>query len=137
ARNTLKSLDSASRTHAVSSQPPPSSYSRFRVRSYRFQWPADLCASWGFEMEIIVLGWYVLVETQSVLMLSLFGALQYLGTMFAPISGVLGHRVGNKRVVCTMRGCYALLAATLMTLALTGLLVPAHVFIFGTLLGFF
>ena len=88
-------------------------------------------------MEIIVLGWYVLVETQSVLMLSVFGALQYLGTLLAPMSGVLGQRIGNKRVVCAMRGCYTLLAATLMTLALTGLLQPVHVFIFGTLLGIF
>ena len=88
-------------------------------------------------MEIIVLGWYVLVETQSVLMLSIFGALQYLGTVLAPMSGVLGHRVGNRRVVCAMRGCCTLLSATLMTLALTGSLVPVHVFIFGTLLGLF
>jgi hypothetical protein len=36
-----------------------------------------------------------------------------------------------------MRGCYALLATTLMTLALTGLLAPVHVFVFGTLLGLF
>ena len=88
-------------------------------------------------MEIIVLGWYVLVETQSVLMLSVFGALQYVGTLLAPMSGVLGHRIGNKRVVCAMRGCYTLLSLTLMTLALTGLLLPVHVFIFGTLLGLF
>jgi predicted MFS family arabinose efflux permease len=121
----------------VNARPASSAYSPFRVRSYRFQWPADLCASWGFEMEIIILGWYVLVETQSVMMLSVFGALQYLGTMLAPMSGVLGHRIGNKRVVCVMRGTYALLAATLMTLALTGLLMPVHVFVFGTLLGLF
>jgi len=121
----------------LSTRPATSEYSPFRVRSYRFQWPSDLCASWGFEMETIILGYYVLVETQSVLMLSVFGALQYLGTMLAPMSGVLGQRIGNKRVVCVMRGCYTLLATTLMTLALTGLLVPVHVFIFGTLLGLF
>lgn len=121
----------------LKARPARSAYSPFRVRSYRFQWPADLCASWGFEMEIIILGWYVLVETQSVTMLAVFGALQYVGTLIAPMSGVLGHRIGNKRVVCTMRACYAASAATLMTLALTGLLRPVHVFVFGTLLGLF
>ena len=40
-----------------------------RVRTYRFQWLADLGTSWAFEMEVLILGWYVLVETQSVLML--------------------------------------------------------------------
>lgn len=121
----------------MSTRSAASGFSPFSVRSYRFQWPADLCASWGFEMETIILGWYILVETQSVLMLSVFGALQYLGTMLAPMSGVLGHRLGNKRVICAMRGFYALLALTLMTLAFTGVLMPVHVFIFGTLLGLF
>src|ERR1700752_2203849 len=40
--------------------------SPFAIRSFRFQWPADLATSWAFEMETIILGWYVLVETQSV-----------------------------------------------------------------------
>ena len=39
----------------------------FKVRSFRFQWPADLAASLAFEMEILVLGWYVLVESGSVM----------------------------------------------------------------------
>jgi hypothetical protein len=47
----------------------------FQVRSFRFQWPADLLTSWGIEMENLVLGWYILVETGSVLALTLFWAL--------------------------------------------------------------
>src|SRR6201989_2893527 len=39
----------------------------FQVRSFRFQWPADLLASWAFEMEGVILGWFVLVSTGSVL----------------------------------------------------------------------
>ncbi|RPI48233.1 MAG: arabinose ABC transporter permease, partial [Betaproteobacteria bacterium] len=35
----------------------------FRIRNYRFQWPADLATSWAFEMETLILGWYVLVQT--------------------------------------------------------------------------
>ena len=30
----------------------------FQVRSFRFQFPADLATSWGIEMENLVLGWY-------------------------------------------------------------------------------
>ena len=41
----------------------------FRIRSFRYQWPADLLASWAFEMEGVILGWFVLVETGSVLAL--------------------------------------------------------------------
>ena len=41
----------------------------FQVRSFRYQWPADLLASWAFEMEGVILGWFVLVSTGSVLAL--------------------------------------------------------------------
>ncbi len=107
----------------------------FRVRSFRFQWPSDLAASWAFEMETLILGWYILVETGSVLLLTLFASLQYVGTLLSPMFGVAGHRLGNKRVYCTMRGFYALLATLLMVLALTGTLQPLHVFVITALMG--
>ena len=44
----------------------PAALAPFRVRSFRFQWPGDLATSWAFEMETLILGWYVLVETGSV-----------------------------------------------------------------------
>ena len=52
----------------------------FRIRSFRFQWPADMATSWAFEMESLILGWYILVETQSVTLLAIFVSLQYTGT---------------------------------------------------------
>jgi len=106
----------------------------FRVRSFRFQWPADLAASWAFEMETLILGWYVLAETGSVLMLTLFASLQYAGTLLSPLIGVAGHRLGNKRVFCAMRGLYLLLASMLAALALSGALQPLHVFVITALM---
>jgi Na+/melibiose symporter-like transporter len=107
----------------------------FRVRSFRFQWPADLAASWAFEMETLILGWYVLTETGSVLLLTLFASLQYAGTLLSPLIGVAGHRLGNKRVFCAMRGFYLLLASMLAALALTEELQPMHVFLITALMG--
>lgn len=107
----------------------------FSVRSYRLQWPADLTTSWAFEMETLILGWYVLVETESVLMLTLFASLQYLGTLVAPMFGVVGDRIGHGNLLCMMRGFYGLLAAILMTLAFSGVLVPWHVFVIAALTG--
>jgi Na+/melibiose symporter-like transporter len=120
---------------AASPPPPSSPLAPFRVRSYRFQWVADLATSWAFEMETIILAWYILVETQSVMMLTLFGSLQYLGTLLAPVFGVVGHRIGNKKTYCAMRMAYASLATIMMTLALTGTLTPLHVFIIASLMG--
>jgi MFS family permease len=107
----------------------------FRVRSFRFQFPADLLTSWGIEMENLVLGWYVLVETGSVLLLSLFWALQYLGTLLAPLFGMAGDRLGHRAILCAMRIFYAVLALTMMALAATGVLRPVHVFIIATTSG--
>jgi hypothetical protein len=100
----------------------------FQVRSFRFQWPADLLTSWGIEMENLVLGWYILVETGSVLALTLFWALQYLGTLLAPLFGMAGDRIGHRTVLCAMRAAYALIAAAVTALAYAGLLEPAYVF---------
>jgi MFS family permease len=99
----------------------------FRVRSYRFQWPADLLTSWAFEMETLVLGWYVMVHTGSVLLLTTFGSLQFLGTLAAPMFGVLGDRLGGRAMLCAMRATYAVLATLLMVLALSGALGPGWV----------
>ena len=104
-------------------------FAPFRVRSFRFQFPADLLTSWGVEMEMLVLGWFILVETGSVLLLSLFWALQYLGTLLAPLVGMAGDRMGHRRILCIMRIIYAGLALTMTTLALSGALRPLHVFL--------
>jgi predicted MFS family arabinose efflux permease len=111
------------------------SLAAFRVRSFRFQWSADLLTSWAFEMETLILGWYVMVNTGSVLWLTAFGSLQFVGTLAAPIFGVLGDRLGARVMLCAMRTAYAAFAALLMGLALTGLLTPAWVLVSATLAG--
>jgi len=107
----------------------------FQVRSFRFQWPADLAVSWAFEMEALILGWYVLVTTGSVKMLVLYGAVQWAGSLFSPMFGVAGDRFGHRRILCVTRATYALLAATLTTLAMTDTLLPWHVFVIAALVG--
>ncbi len=113
----------------------PSALAPFRVRNYRFQWPADLLTSWAFEMETLILGWYVLVETKSVVLLTVFASLTYIGTLIAPMFGVVGDRIGHRDLLAMMRATYALLAGTLMILALTGYLTPLYVFVIVAIMG--
>ncbi len=107
----------------------------FRVRSFRFQWPADLATSWAFDMEALILGWYVLAATGSVQQLVIFGALAWLGSLFSPFFGVLGDRIGVRTLLCATRGAYALLAAVLMVLTLSDTLAPWHVFAISAIAG--
>jgi MFS family permease len=107
----------------------------FRIRNYRFQWPADLLTSWAFEMEALVLGWYVMVETGSVLLLTVLASLNYGGTLIAPLFGVIGDRIGHRDLLAAMRASYAVLAGTLLTLALTGHLTPLYVMMIVAVMG--
>jgi hypothetical protein len=102
--------------------------SPFAVRSFRFQWPADLFTSWAFEMEALILGWYILAATGSVQQLVVVGALVWIGSLFSPFFGVLGDRVGHRTLLCVTRAVYALLAALMTVLTFSNALVPWHVF---------
>jgi MFS family permease len=107
----------------------------FHIRNYRFQWPSDLLTSWAFEVETLVLGWYILVQTGSVLLLTVLASLQYVGTLIAPVFGMIGDRIGHRDLLAAMRLAYTALSATIMTLALTGHLAPLKVMIIVAIMG--
>ncbi|WOH84751.1 MFS transporter [Bradyrhizobium sp. BEA-2-5] len=107
----------------------------FRIHNYRFQWPSDLLTSWAFEVETLVLGWYIIVETGSVLLLTVLASLQFVGTLVAPVFGMIGDRMGHRDLLVAMRLAYTALAGTIMTLALTGHLAPLNVMIIVAIMG--
>jgi MFS family permease len=107
----------------------------FGVRSFRFQWPADLAASWAIEMEALILGWYVLIATGSVQQLVLFASLAWIGSLFSPFFGLLADRIGYRPLLCATRGLYALLAMLITALAFAQALVPWHVFAIAAIVG--
>src|SRR5918995_6177953 len=109
--------------------------SPFAVRSFRFQWPADLATSWAFEMEALILGWYILATTGSVQQLVAVAALAWLGSLFSPFFGLLGDRIGHRTLLLITRGAYAVFAAILTALTLADALVPWHVFVIAAVTG--
>lgn len=84
--------------------------------------------SWAFEMEALILGWYILAATGSVQQLVIVGALVWIGSLFSPFFGVLGDRVGHRTLLCVTRAVYALLAALMTALTFADALAPWHVF---------
>jgi len=86
-------------------------------------------------MEGVILGWFVLVSTGSVLALALFGSLQFLGTLISPLFGMLGDRIGNRSLLCLMRLTYVVAAAALMMLFVLGLAAPVPIFALATIVG--
>lgn len=116
-------------THSLNWRAP------FRVKSFRFQWSADLATSWAFEMETIILGWYILTESGSVLMLVAFGSLQFLGSLFSPVLGVVCDRMGYRQMLWATRAVYAFMALLLMTLSYLQALTPERVLCFAAVVG--
>ena len=118
------------------SQPPHLHWrDSFQVKSFRYQWPADLATSWAFEMETILLGWYILSASGSVLMLVVYGSLQYLGSLVAPVFGVVCDRMGYRRMLWSTRAVYALMAFVIMLLSYFQALTPERVLILAAVLG--
>jgi predicted MFS family arabinose efflux permease len=107
----------------------------FRIRSFRFQWPADLLTSWAFEMEGVILNWFVLVATGSVVVLAIFASLQFLGTLISPFFGMAGDRIGNRNLICLMRLVYIAVAAILAVLFVLDEATPLSVFALGIVAG--
>ncbi len=105
------------------------------MRSFRFQWPGDLLTSLAFEMETLILNWFVLVATGSVMIQTTFAALQFLGTLLAPAMGSLADRFGRRTMIAAMRGFYLLLAACLAGLGLADRLDATAVFAIAALAG--
>ena len=86
-------------------------------------------------METLVLSWYVLSTTGSVVMLTVFASLQYVGTLLAPTFGAIGHRIGNRKLFCAMRLAYALLATLLSLAAFTNTLSPQVLLFYAAAIG--
>ena len=71
-------------------------FESFRIRGFRYLWLANALSNWAGEMETLILGWYVLVETGSPFLLGLFGALRWGGTLLSPLYGVLADRMDGR-----------------------------------------
>lgn len=95
-----------------------------------------MTTSSGFEMENLILGWYVLVQTGSPFLLAVVAALQYGGTLLAPGLGVVADRVSRRTLLLSLRTAYALIAGTAAGLGLAGWLEPWHAFVIAGLGGF-
>ena len=86
-------------------------------------------------MEILVLSWYILAETGSVLLLTMFGALLFLGTLLSPMLGVVADRIGQLRLMCVLRALYLALSFLVLLVILTGNLSPQLVLVIAFLSG--
>ena len=93
--------------------------------------------TWGSEMETLILGWYILVATNSPFLVGLLGALRFSGTLTAPLVGVIADRMSRKVMLIVLRSGAGLSAVALLLLAAFNVIQPWHVFVIAGVSGFF
>jgi MFS family permease len=86
-------------------------------------------------METVVLAWVILVETDSPLLLGIFGALLFFGTLIAPYFGVLADRHDRRKLLLAVRAVAGGTAMGILVLSLTGSLEVWHVFVLASFSG--
>jgi hypothetical protein len=80
-------------------------------------------------MQLLVLSWFVVTETESMLLLGLFGALRFSGTLFGAAYGVVVDRSNRRRLLIGVRLTISVLSTVLLLLVVTDRLELWHVFI--------
>ena len=86
-------------------------------------------------MELVVLSWYVLEKSNSPIILGIYGALRFSGTLFAPLIGGLADRTNRRRLLLIIRASYLINGSVILFLIFLNLLDPWVVLLMTFLFG--
>ena len=100
----------------------------FQQRNYRLLWMSDGLTSSAEQMEFLVLVWFVATHTESAFLVTLFGALRFTGTLFAPFYGIVVDRYDRLWLLRLSRIIFMGIAVIIAVLAFTGKINIWHVF---------
>ena len=109
--------------------------SSFKQRNFRFFLTAESLTRVGDQIETVVLAWVVLVETGQPLILGIFAALRFVGTLIAPLYGVMMDRYDRRLLLVGGRLVSAGMAAAILFLAAVDSLQVWHIFVLSTISG--
>ena len=111
------------------------SFESLIVIRFRYMWLGDfalLCAEF---MELLILSWYVLNQTNSPMILGVYAALRFTGTLFSPLFGVIVDRLGKRNIYIFSRICFVILSTIVMVLYITNTISVTYVLIISPFVG--
>ncbi len=109
--------------------PLPRTFWAFRSRSYRFLWPANFIAYTSRWMQLTLLGWFVLVETDSPWLVGLVGFFGMIPMFFLGIvGGVLADAVDRRRLLLITQAASFASLLTLSSLMVLDLALYWHAY---------
>ena len=86
-------------------------------------------------MELVILSWFILAESNSPLILGIYGALRFGGTLIAPVIGLIADTVGRKKMLITVRISFLLNSIVGLSLSILGILNVWKILIMAAFLG--
>ncbi|PZC43732.1 MAG: MFS family permease [Chloroflexi bacterium] len=86
-------------------------------------------------MELIVLSWLILEISSSPLLVGLYGALRFMGTIMSPIFGVAVDKFDRKMLLVLIRGSFALNGIVILCITFAGVLTTTAILIMAGFLG--
>ena len=108
---------------------PTGLFRSFQVRDFRLLWTSEIALRWAEQMEFVVLVWFVLEETDSALMVGLFGALRFFGNLFAPLWGSIADKSDRRKLLIVTRLSFFIMAGVILFLILSDSLLVWSVFV--------
>jgi MFS family permease len=106
------------------------------VRNYRLYWMGGLVSNTGTWMQRVAQDWLVLQLTHSGSALGITTGLQFLPFLLAtPYAGLIADRYSKLRLLVITQCSLAVTAGVLGVLAVTGVVLPWHVYLLALLFG--
>ena len=101
----------------------------FQQRNYRLLWLSDGITSSAEQMEFLVLVWFVATHTESAFLVTLYGALRFTGTLFAPVYGIVVDRYDRLMLLRVARIIFTIIAVIIAVLSFLGQIQIWHIFV--------
>ncbi len=101
----------------------------FQQRNYRLLWFSDGVTSSAEQMEFLVLVWFVATRTESAFLVTLYGALRFTGTLFAPFYGIIVDRYDRLMLLRISRIIFTVIGVIIAALSFLGLIEIWHIFV--------
>ncbi|HEX2174630.1 MAG TPA: MFS transporter [Nocardioidaceae bacterium] len=113
-----------------------STFRALLIRNYRLFAAGAVVSNVGTWMQRVAQDWLVLVLTDSPAALGITTGLQFLPILlFSPYAGVVGDLFPKRRVIAVTQTAMGVTAGLLGLLAVTGLVVPWHVYVLAFVFG--
>ena len=112
--------DNAMVGRSIAAARPVGKFQALGALDFRRLWLSSIAFGVGQQMEAMILGWYVLVLTDSATIVGLVGAARWGGMLLAPFCGVLADRRPRRTLLIIVQSVSLTSMATAALLAATG-----------------